>query len=173
MKRNRDEKKVGEKSEKEREIHVHIRIYCWYGGDNVDIDKIFMEEFGHLSRDIQGNEIQGKIQMFFRLIKPKVTQDELAEIFDVKNSDIDAAMENFRILGVAEETEENGLIVYIFRGYSSEIRDIVNLFPDRKERLEKAVETLEQVIEKAEQQGKNVDKYVAVLNDVKNDFGIP
>lgn len=172
MKRNRDEKGRVKKSERERNGRSHEEYILVYGGDKVDLDKIFIEEFGNLSRDIQGNEIQGKIQMFFRLIKPRVTQDELAETFGVKHSDIDAAMENFRILGVAEETEENGLVLYIFRGYSSEIKDIVNLFPDRKERLEKAVETLEQAIKKAEQQGKNVDKYVTVLNDVKNDFGI-
>ncbi|MBU7045569.1 MAG: hypothetical protein HXS54_03955, partial [Theionarchaea archaeon] len=76
---------MGEKSEKEREICVHtMDTYRLYGGDKVDLDKIFIEEFGNLSRDIQGNEIQGKIQMFFRLINPRVTQDELAETFGVK-----------------------------------------------------------------------------------------
>ncbi len=138
----------------------------------MDLDQVFIEEFGALSMDIQASDLQGRIQMFFRLIKQRVTLEELAETFGVKNQDIDAALENFRVLGVVEETEEGGQPVFIFKGYPEEMKEIVNLFPERKKRLETSVKTLEQQVEKARQEGHNVDKYITVLKDVKRDFGI-
>lgn len=140
--------------------------------DIMDLDEEFMNEFGKLSLDIQNNKLQGKIQMFFRLIQPKVTQNELAERFGVKNADIHAAMENFKILDVVEETEENGLIMYIFKGYSSEIKEIASLFPERQKRLGASVEALEQLVDKARTRGQEVDKYVSVICDIKKDFGV-
>jgi DNA-binding transcriptional regulator GbsR (MarR family) len=138
----------------------------------MDLDQVFIDEFGALSMDIQASDLQGRIQMFFRLIKQRVTLEELAETFGVKNQDIDAALENFRVLGVVEETEEDGQPVFIFKGYPGEMKEIVDLFPERKKRLETSVKTLEQQVEKAQKEGQNVDKYVAVLKDVKKDFGI-
>lgn len=138
----------------------------------MDLNQEFIDEFGKLSKDIQNNELQGKIQMFFRLIKPKVTQNELAERFGVKNADIHAAMENFKILGVAEETEEGGLITYVFKGYSAEIKEIAGLFPERQKRLGVSVEVLEQLIERARAEGYQVDKHLSVVQRIKEDFGI-
>ena len=138
----------------------------------MDLDEEFIDEFGKLSIDIQSNELQGKIQMFFRLIQPKVTQNELAERFGVKNADIQAAMENFKILDVVEETEEHGLITYTFKGYSSEIKEIASLFPERQKRLEASVKTLEQLVNKAHAQGVYVEKHLSVINDIKEDFGV-
>ena len=138
----------------------------------MDLEQAFIEEFGALSTDIQANDLQGRIQMFFRLVKQKASLEELADIFGVKNQDIDAALENFRVLGVVEEVEEEGQLVFIFKGYSEEIREIVNLFPERKKRLETAVKALEQLVEKAQKEGENVEKYVAVLEEVKRDFGV-
>ncbi len=138
----------------------------------MDLDEEFITEFGKLSLDIQNNELQGKIQMFFRLIQPKVTQNELAERFGVKNADIHAAMENFKILDVAEETEEHGLITYMFNGYSSEIKEIANLFPERQKRLEASVRALEQLVDKARAQGLNVERHISVIRDIKEDFGV-
>jgi hypothetical protein len=140
--------------------------------DCMDLDSEFINEFGILSQDIQNNELQGKIQMFFRLIKTKVTQDELVERFCVKNADIDAAMENFKILGVAEEKEEQGLTTYVFKGYSPEMKEIASLFPERQNRLNASLQVLEQLVEKARAEGYDVDKYTAVINDVRHDFGI-
>lgn len=139
----------------------------------MDLEKAFIEEFGNLSKDIQNNPLQGKIQMFFRLVKKKTTQDELAETFGVKNSDIDSAMENFKILGVAEETEEKGSIVYVFKGYSPEMKEISKLFPERLKRLESSLKVLEGLVETAKQEGDEVEKYITVIGDIKRDFGIP
>ena len=138
----------------------------------MDLDEEFITEFGKLSLDIQNNELQGRIQMVFRLIQPKITQNELAERFGVKNADIHAAMENFKILDVAEEIEENGLITYIFKGYSSEIREIASLFPERQKRLETSVKVLEQLVDKARAQGLNVEKHLSVISSIREDFGI-
>lgn len=136
------------------------------------LDKAFMEEFGSLSMDIQANELQGKIQMFFRLIKQKVSLEELAETFGVKNQEIDAALENFKVLGIVEEIQEGGKLVYVFKGYPSEMKEIVSLFPERKEKLGSSVKTLQLLVEKAQKEGKNVEKYIEVLETVKKDFGI-
>lgn len=138
----------------------------------MDLDKAFIEELGKLSLDIQDNPLQGKIQMFFRLIKQKVTQDELADTFGVKNKDIGSAMENFKILGVAEEIEEEGSIVYVFKGYPSEMKEISNLFPERQKKLESSLKILERLVETAQQEGQQVDKYITVIEDVRRDFGI-
>lgn len=138
----------------------------------MDLDKAFIEELGKLSLDIQNNELQGKIQMFFRLIKQKVTQDELADTFGVKNKDIDSAMENFKILGVAEEIEEEGSIVYVFKGYPSEMKEISSLFPERQKKLESSLKILEKLVETAQLEGQQVDKYITVIGDVRRDFGI-
>jgi DNA-binding IclR family transcriptional regulator len=138
----------------------------------MDLNQEFIDEFGKLSKDIQNNELQGKIQMFFRLIKPKVTQNELAERFGVKNADIHAAMENFRILGVTEETEEGGLVTYVFKGYSAEIKEIASLFPERQKRLGASVEALERLIARARAEGYQVDKHLSVVHSIKEDFGI-
>ena len=138
----------------------------------MDLDKAFIEELGKLSLDIQDNPLQGKIQMFFRLIKQKVTQDELADTFGVKNKDIDSAMENFKILGVAEEIEEEGSIVYVFKGYPSEMKEISNLFPERQKKLESSLKILERLVETAQREGQQVDKYITVIEDVRRDFGI-
>ncbi|MBU7030709.1 MAG: hypothetical protein HXS48_27505 [Theionarchaea archaeon] len=138
----------------------------------MDLDKAFIEELGKLSLDIQDNPLQGKIQMFFRLIKQKVTQDELADTFGVKNKDIDSAMENFKILGVAEEIEEEGSIVYVFKGYPSEMKEISNLFPERQKKLESSLKILEKLVETAQLEGQQVDKYITVIEDVRRDFGI-
>ncbi|KYK36090.1 MAG: hypothetical protein HXS46_07670 [Theionarchaea archaeon] len=137
-----------------------------------DLDKAFIEEFGALSLDIQANELQGKIQMFFRLIKQKVSLKELAETFGVKNQEIDAAMENFRVLGIVEEIHEKGAPVYVFKGYPPEMKEIVELFPERKKKLKSSVKNLQLLVEKARKEGHNVDKYVAVLEAVNQDFGI-
>ncbi|KYK36164.1 MAG: hypothetical protein AYK19_09275 [Theionarchaea archaeon DG-70-1] len=138
----------------------------------MDLDKAFIEELGKLSLDIQDNPLQGKIQMFFRLIKQKVTQDELADTFGVKNKDIDSAMENFKILGVAEEIEEEGSIVYVFKGYPSEMKEISSLFPERQKKLESSLKILEKLVETAQLEGQQVDKYITVIEDVRRDFGI-
>ncbi|MBU6996772.1 MAG: hypothetical protein HXS41_08400 [Theionarchaea archaeon] len=138
----------------------------------MDLNQEFIDEFGRLSKDIQNNELQGKIQMFFRLIKPRVTQNELAERFGVRNADINVAMENFKILGVAEETEEGGLMTYVFKGYAAEIKEIASLFPERQKRLGASVEVLEQLIEKARMEGEQVDKHLSVVQSIRKDFGI-
>lgn len=138
----------------------------------MDLNQEFIDEFGRLSKDIQNNELQGKIQMFFRLIKPRVTQNELAERFGVRNADINVAMENFKILGVAEETEEGGLMTYVFKGYAAEIKEIASLFPERQKRLGASVEVLEQLIEKARMEGEQVDKHLSVVQSIREDFGI-
>jgi DNA-binding transcriptional regulator GbsR (MarR family) len=140
--------------------------------NHMDLSQEFIDEFGKLSKDIQNNELQGKIQMFFRLIKPKVAQNELAERFGVRNADINAAMENFKILGVAEETEEEGLITYVFKGYSAEIKEIASLFPERQKRLETSIQVLEQLIERAHAEGQHVDRHLSVVQSIKADFGI-
>jgi DNA-binding transcriptional regulator GbsR (MarR family) len=138
----------------------------------MDLDSEFINEFGILSQDIQNNELQGKIQMFFRLIQTKATQDELAERFHVKNADIDAAMENFKILGVAEEIEEDGLITYVFKGYSPEMKEIASLFPERQKRLEASLQVLEKIVEKSNEEEIDMNKYRKVIEDIRHDFGI-
>jgi DNA-binding transcriptional regulator GbsR (MarR family) len=138
----------------------------------MDLDQEFIDEFGKLSAIIQNNELQGKIQMFFRLIKPRVTQNEMAERFGVRNADINDAMENFKILDVVEETEEGGLITYVFKGYSAEIKDIASLFPERQKQLEASVEVLEQLIKRARAEGQKVDNHLSVVRSIKEDFGI-
>ncbi|MGC1123099.1 MAG: hypothetical protein WBA22_18610 [Candidatus Methanofastidiosia archaeon] len=138
----------------------------------MDLNQEFIDEFGKLSKDIQNNELQGKIQMFFRLIKPRVTQNELAERFKVRNADIHAAMENFKILGVAEETEEGGLITYVFKGYSAEIKESASLFPERQERLGASLKVLEQLIVRARAEGQHVENHLSVVQSIKEDFGI-
>jgi DNA-binding transcriptional regulator GbsR (MarR family) len=138
----------------------------------MDLDQEFIDEFGKLSTIIQNNELQGKIQMFFRLIKPKVTQNEIAERFGVRNADIRDAMENFKILDVVEEIEEGGLVTYVFKGYSAEIKDIARLFPERQKQLEASVEVLEHLIKRASAEGQHVDKYLSVVRTIREDFGI-
>ena len=135
----------------------------------MDLREQFIEEFGNLSKRIQNNTVQGKIQMFFRLENTKeISRADLAGALGVTESSIENAMENFLLYGVVEE---KGL-TYTYKGYPPEFKDLVAMLPERKMKLQESVDTLQHMADTAEKEGQSVEEFRRVIGDIKRDFGL-
>lgn len=135
----------------------------------MDLKEMFMEEFGELSKKIQNSVLQGKIQMYFRLAESKeISRSDFAETLQVAEGELVKAMDNFLIYGVVEEKGDT----YVYKGYPSEFKDLVAMFPDRKQKLQDAADKLTEIVKEAEAHGQDAEKFRSVINDVKNDFGL-
>ena len=135
----------------------------------MDLKEAFMEEFGELSKKIQNNALQGKIQMFFRLEQCEdISKAELAEALGVSEGKLANAMENFILYGVVEEKGST----YVYKGYPTEFKDLVAMLPERKKKLQESSDRLTELAGEAEAQGQNVEEFIRVTNDIKRDFGL-
>jgi len=135
----------------------------------MDLRQVFLDEFAHLSKKIQNNELQGRIQIFFRLAdEDAISQEELAKALGVTVPILVSAMENFILYGVVEESDGR----YAYRGYPPEFKDLVAMLPDRKKKLQEAVNNLIQATDTAQEEGESVEKYRRVIEDIKRDFGL-
>lgn len=129
----------------------------------------FLEEFASLSKKIQNNELQGRIQIFFRLADDNsISKEALAEALEVTPVILVSAMENFILYGVVEESDG----IYTYKGYPPEFKDLVAMLPDRKKKLQEAVDNLVQVTDQEEARGAPVEKYRRVIEEIKKDFGL-
>lgn len=135
----------------------------------MDLKEAFMEEFGELSKKIQNNALQGKIQMFFRLEQcEEISKVALAEALGVTEGKLTNAIENFILYGVVEEKKDT----YVYRGYPPEFKDLVAMLPDRKKKLQDSKANLVELVKKAEAQGQSVEDFLRVISDINRDFGL-
>jgi DNA-binding transcriptional regulator GbsR (MarR family) len=135
----------------------------------VDLREAFMEEFAELSKRIQNNSVQGKIQMFFRLDERKeISKGDLAQALGISEGTLLNSMENFVLYGVVEEKGD----IYLYKGYPPEFKDLVAMLPERKKKLQASANTLTQLTNEAEAQGESVDEYRRVIAEIKRDFGL-
>lgn len=135
----------------------------------MNLREAFMEEFGKLSKKIQNNALQGKIQMFFRLEQcEEISKTDLAKALDVTEGNLVNAMENFILYGVVEEKDDT----YMYKGYPPEFKDLVAMLPDRKKKLQDSTDRLTALVNEAEAQGQEVKEFLRVIYDIKRDFGL-
>ncbi|MGD2247607.1 MAG: hypothetical protein PVF58_04315 [Candidatus Methanofastidiosia archaeon] len=135
----------------------------------MDLRTQFIEEFGNLSKRIQNNTVQGKIQMFFRLENTKeISRKDLAEALEITEGSLENAMENFLLYGVVEEKGST----YIYKGYPPEFKDLVAMLSERKMKLQESVNTLKKMTDTAEKEGQSVEEFRRVIEDIKHDFGL-
>lgn len=135
----------------------------------MDLREKFMEEFAELSKRIQNNSVQGKIQMFFRLDERKeISKGDLAQALGISEGTLLNSMENFLLYGVVEEQGD----IYLYKGYPPEFKDLVAMLPERKKKLQASANTLMQLTNEAEAQGESVEEYRRVIAEIKRDFGL-
>jgi hypothetical protein len=131
--------------------------------------EVFLDEFASLSKKIQNNELQGRIQIFFRLAdEDTISKERLTEALGVNPAILVSAMENFILYGVVEESDDT----YTYKGYPPEFKDLVAMLPDRKKKLQEAVDNLVQATDEEETRGTSVETYRRVIEDIKRDFGL-
>lgn len=135
----------------------------------MDVRKAFMDEFAELSKRIQNNSVQGKIQMFFRLEEEEeISKTDLAQALGISEGTLLNSMENFLLYGIVEEHGD----IYEYRGYPPEFKDLVAMLPERKNKLQASVNTLTKIVDEAESTGESVEEYRRVIADIKRDFGL-
>jgi len=135
----------------------------------MDLREVFLDEFASLSKKIQNNELQGRIQIFFRMAdEDTISKDKLTEALGVTPAILVSAMENFILYGVVEESDG----IYTYKGYPPEFKDLVAMLPDRKKKLQEAVDNLVQATDEEEARGTSVETYRRVIEDIKRDFGL-
>jgi hypothetical protein len=62
--------------------------------------------------------------------------------------------------------------IYTYKGYPPEFKDLVAMLPDRKKKLQEAVDNLVQATDEEEARGTSVETYRRVIEDIKRDFGL-
>jgi hypothetical protein len=135
----------------------------------VALREAFTEEFAELSKRIQNNSVQGKIQMFFRLDERKeISKADLAQALGISVGTLLNSMENFLLYGIVEEQDD----IYLYKGYPPEFKDLVAMLPERKKKIQASVNTLTKLTDEAEATGESVEEYRRVIAEIKRDFGL-